>query len=147
MIFGRDKNKVEKVNCDTTIAKLEDLTEKLPELHNFMNSKQKFQGTKELRVSGGILVMRGLFKNSNMAISRVLCPKDSMIEKHVHKEAEWLGVAAGKMGISIDGKEEIIVNQFEAVYVPPNKPHGARWLEPSEIWAITMPASKDFPEG
>ena len=107
----------------------------------------------ELTLSGGIGYSLGLFKNEKVAVAKTKVSKGSIFAPHYHKETEILILFEGQLKIwkgiakmeDRDDIEPIILDMAQTMIIEPNTPHLAEALADTQLIAVTVPASKRFP--
>jgi len=129
---------------DENIIRLQQLTKAL-EFEGIVH-RAGSQEILELEMVQGTSYMVGLYKTPVIAVARNYASRACKFPKHVHEEWELLIVYQGEMNLSVGG-EMINLKAKEFYYIEPGTEHEAFF--PAETWflAITMPASKDWPDG
>jgi mannose-6-phosphate isomerase-like protein (cupin superfamily) len=93
----------------------------------------------------GKIVMTGLLKTKDIAVSHVIATANSWVEPHNHDEWECFIIYRGVMVLDVDGKY-VELGVGDMYKIGPNISHDASWPEETEMICITIPASNSFPE-
>lgn len=140
---------------ESNIEKLRVLTDKLPVFDTLIKNQdelildpdadKRYLGV-ALKTAEGTCHGYGIHKEAKYAIAKWHMNKDSIIEKHIHPEAnEWIIMIEGSMNLFWAGKDKTI-GPFEYIHFPPGVSHGGKAL--TDLWclSITMPADKGYPD-
>jgi hypothetical protein len=87
----------------------------------------------------------GVYKVQDCAILHGFSPAGSSVPRHAHSQREWIGIIHGKMRMLTD-RDDLLVEQYDAIFLEAGKGHSAFFLEDTHLWAVTMPAALNFPE-
>jgi mannose-6-phosphate isomerase-like protein (cupin superfamily) len=92
-----------------------------------------------------LLLKRGQFGASNLAVTWVECPPGSQQPLHQHETQEQVYVIVRGNGTMIVGGEERVVVEGALVFVPPRTPHAIRndSAEPMTFVSATAPPFDD----
>lgn len=86
-----------------------------------------------------------MYKSEEMAVQRNHIPAGMTFPVHTHGEKEWLICYHGKLKFTMDGKESLL-EAGSCRFIPVGETHKIEAIEDSSVIAITIPASKDFPD-
>ena len=109
-------------------------------------------------VGNGTFIGFILHNERAVAAQRVFMSKGTEIPPHHHEEKEFVIVYSGSFKLMscpvclsvIDGQptpNNDIFKTGDAVYFPPNQPHGGLALEDTWIVSITVPSGGGYPNG
>ena len=68
------------------------------------------------------------------------------IEKHCHSERETIGIMEGEMEVVTGAKAGTVVPSGKTIEFEPGEDHTVRFNLDTDLWAITMPSSPDYPD-
>ena len=121
------------------LNRLRELTEQIPDHNPGVMIHDK------LILHGGMGVATCLMKNRDVAISHAELHRGATMADHYHHEREIIIVVKGKLLYRDDGGEQVI-KTAGALIIEPNTCHYAEALTDCDVIAITVPASKGFPD-
>lgn len=94
----------------------------------------------------GKILLKGLMKKPELAVSICSMPQGTEFPEHNHKVVEWLMVSSGELEISLKGREPLVLRAGETIRINPEDSHSALALTAVEVLAVTMPAEEGFPD-
>ena len=133
-----------------------DTNENMQQLRAMMETFATWESTKlpsgniNLKVEEGEIVCEGNFKNIDLALSTCVIGAGSKLKEHAHSEMEWFGVIEGSIRVSLSGNQTNwkYLYKGDCLYIPPMTLHRVEALKyDTTLWALTIPAAKEFPEG
>ena len=98
----------------------------------------------EYNCSVGVCIGEGLYKQNNIAVQKAFLSKGTIFDRHDHGEKEFLICYEGI--IEFTNKEKRKVGVGEIIIFDKNHAHSCEALEDSQLIAVTIPASKGYPE-
>ena len=128
---------------ESQLEKLRELTMQLPDLREY--TKFNTDGTVNYDVSEGTGLGVCLYNTPDIAVQRVSYSKGMTFPGHNHKEIEIAVVYSGLFRSVTTGKGMIDQRPGDMVRFEPDENHCHEALEDTELIAITIPASKDYP--
>ena len=127
------------------ILELERLTKKIP---NY-NPGIKFGDQLVLEMVAGLGQSRGLLNRPEIAVAVTVLSTGSKLGMHNHPEREFIIVFRGQMTLhcfdSENKQNTIVLTTGDQAIVEPHIKHCATVEEECHFIAITIPASKNFP--
>jgi len=132
-----------------SMEKLELLTLRLPD---GIPVDRVAPGVLEMKAKKGFGFLFHLLHEDNIAVARGVFSKESEYEMHIHQEKEWILIYEGEMKVTLSpinekNEETHILKEGDMLFIEPERTHYSSALENCEFIAITMPASKGFPDG
>ena len=94
----------------------------------------------------GLVVGHGLFKDFECAIQKVRSSAGSVVSKHVHNEYEYTIILEGR-GVFITETVRVPFVAYDYFVVKPAQIHAMEFETNTRYLAITIPASKGYPDG
>lgn len=133
---------------ESSINRLKELTEKLNEFDNYVDNNHC--SMTEVKMDEGTGLGFCLLYQPEIAVARWFSSKGSKFPRHKHDEKEWIIVYSGEMKITFydeneDKIGERILNEGDYCYNSPGTLHSASFNTDTWYIAITVPASKDWP--
>lgn len=128
---------------------LEKLREITPCLSStpFENLVENRDGICSIRAESGELTLIPLYKKDDEAAVCIADADDKTIMTwHTHEEKELFIVFSGSMKIHFHDRPDVDLGKGDMYYVLPALPHFVSWTEKSRILAVTIPASKGYPD-
>lgn len=135
-----------------TLEVLRKMTEELPPIPKlgdlkasaFVKEKKDYE---EYEIGGGVCRSYSLFSSPKISVARTSIPKGTEFPLHVHNETEY-GLIYSGSGIFRSGhEEERELKIGDTIVIEPNIPHWFKASEDTWFIVITIPYSKDFPDG
>lgn len=135
---------------NTNIDKLQELTESLPPFISLTTGVPRPLNFKHLKTAtGGPLLIAGLYKTADVAVSISYMAPDTVLGTHYHDETEILVVYSGEMIITyaLDDIKHTINSESGPFTILPNVGHKAECHVPN-TWmvAMTIPAAEGYPD-
>lgn len=133
---------------ESSINRLRELTEKLTNFENYADNSNC--SMTEIKMVEGTGLGFCLLNQPEIAVARWFSSKGSEFPKHKHEEREWIIVYKGEMELFFYDEEGNISEQLKLeegdyCYNSPGKTHSAIFNSDTWYIAITVPASKDWP--
>jgi quercetin dioxygenase-like cupin family protein len=128
-----------------SLQRLEELTPRLTSVPSLVLHPACNIAELKFEQGGGKLV--GLFKSHDTAIAMSYVSAGSVMPLHNHNEIEVLGVSEGLVEVHFPDGSVKQLKQYEVMVLDVRQPHEVHYLTDTRMWAVTMPASPDFPEG
>lgn len=101
--------------------------------------------TSEFSLSIGSGELVGLYSDVNSSVALAKLQAGTLFPWHSHKECEVLTVTVGVMLVEIIDRSIVTVHPGDSIAIPTNIPHRAEFPEYTEVIAITVPSTEDFP--
>ena len=127
-----------------TLKTLRVLTENLPDFGDLILSHSS-AGSVETKTKSGTSIGFNLLYEPKIAVAKWFGSKDSVFPAHKHDEIEWIIVYSGSVELKLTEGVKVL-KEGDYICLPPNTPHGASFYEDCWYIAITIPASKDWPQ-
>ena len=127
-----------------TLIELKKLTENIPSIKDLASIKPAT--VQELETETGKLLMFGLYKDVNIAISRVFATAGTHMPVHSHTSTEYSLVWEGELRFNINDKE-VICKAKDTYRIEPNTPHSVFWPVDTNLLAVVIPAEEGWPNG
>ena len=121
---------------------------RLKEITPFLNGivERRASGIVEYDVERGTSIGFGLFKDKHVAVQRNFCSSGTVFPAHQHHENEVIILYTGRGRLLINGDP----NNWESpavFWLKPNQTHLFEFYEDTHMIAVTVPASKGYPDG
>lgn len=132
----------------STLEKLEQLTSELPVILSAITTDNKnghvnYTPFEQKGSCHGIAI----YNDDTIAVQRAFMSKGTSLPPHYHDEIEVLTIFQGMLQITfIDGKQTFI-GVGDTYKFNPKESHYCEALEDTWMIAITIPPSKDYPDG
>ena len=144
-----DRKKESREMEQSSLEKLKEIIKELPD-GNYGSYSDDLM---ELSLIGGIGYSVGLLKNEKVAVAKTVVSKGSIFAPHYHKEVEVIIVFEGGLKVwnginaidDIHEKEYLVLGAKETLVIDPEIPHIAEAIADTQLIAVTIPASKRFP--
>lgn len=129
--------------CTERLNKIDMLIEMLPSYNEGFSMGDNI---KNLRVEDGKAMATNLFRppDNTIAVAHTKAWPETKFLKHYHPEVETIIVFKGDLTLLI-GEKEIILTAGDTVTLEPNTGHSGYTRHGCELIAVTVPASKGFP--
>lgn len=118
----------------------------VPALRELAHTLIKRNTTVVYDTEEGEILLRGLMKRDEMAVSICSMPKGTEFPEHNHKVVEWLMVSSGELEVRFEGRDSVVLRAGESLRIQPKDSHSAIALTTVEVLAVTMPAEEGFPD-
>ena len=115
----------------------------IPKLGDFKEEKGKHT---EYIMEVGTCISSSLLSQKEISVAKTFISSGGRFPKHDHNEKEYVVVFSGIM-IVYYGDKKRTMKKGDCIMFEPHVPHHVRALEDTWIIAVTVPHSKDFPDG
>lgn len=126
------------------IEKLEALQATMPSFESLITAMHGSFVQYELEK--GFAVGHGVLNDHDCAVQKYFATGQSAFPQHTHDEYEYFIVIEGEGKVSIDGKEQAFKPK-DFIAIAPGQTHSWYYNTPVRMLAITVPASRGFPDG
>ncbi len=140
------------------LTELENQTKKLKTLGEMILKEHK-DFVEYAPKNGGTFIGFGLHREKSVAVQRVFMSKGTKIERHSHPEQEYVIVYKGKVSITrehqqsvlIDGKVQkaspnMILGPADGIHFFANEWHEGEVIEDCWVISMTIPAGEGYPD-
>lgn len=126
------------------IAKLEALQENTPSFEDLVST---LHGSfVQYHMNQGFAVGYGLLHEDDCAVQKMFFSQQAEFPEHSHGEHEYFVILSGSGKVLI-GEKETSFEPLDCIVIEPGQKHSWKFETNTKLIALTVPASKGFPNG